>query len=172
MQPNLFSWNRRLGRHVKAGEYEKVMEDFQELQSQDMLPDRFTFVQVLLACTALQRLEHGRQIHQQIIHGGCESDVYVSNCLVDMYCKCGSIEEAHMLFDRMATRKVVSWGSMIFGLVKCGQAQKGLDLFRQMQQEGVEPNPVTFVGVLNACAMLGALEEGKHVHEQIVRCGF
>ncbi len=172
MQPNLFSWNRRLGRHVKAGEYEKVMEGFRELQSQDMLPDRFTFVQVLIACTALQRLEHGRQIHQQIIHGGCESDVYVSNCLVDMYCKCGSIEEAQMVFDRMATRNVVSWGSMIFGLVKCGQAQKGLDLFRQMQQEGVEPNPVSFVGVLNACAMLGALEEGKHVHEQIVRCGF
>jgi pentatricopeptide repeat protein len=57
---------------------------------------------------------------------------------------------------------------MIFGHVKCGQGQEALDLFRQMQQEGVWPNPVTFVGVLNACASIGALEEGRCDHEQII----
>jgi hypothetical protein len=36
---------------------------------------------------------------------------------------------------------------------------------------GVQPNSVTFVGVLNACASVLALEEGRSVHEQISRSG-
>jgi pentatricopeptide repeat protein len=57
---------------------------------------------------------------------------------------------------------------MIFGHVKCGEGQKALDLLQQIQQEGVWPNPVTFVGVLNACASIGSLEEGRCDHEQII----
>ncbi len=54
----------------------------------------------------------------------------------------------------------------------CGQGHKALKLFRQMQQEGVQPNSVTFVGVLNACASVVALEDGRCVHQQIVECGW
>jgi pentatricopeptide repeat protein len=61
---------------------------------------------------------------------------------------------------------------MILGHVKCGQGQKALELFQQMQQEGVQPNSVTFVGVINACANIEALEEGKHVHEKIIESGW
>jgi pentatricopeptide repeat protein len=60
---------------------------------------------------------------------------------------------------------------MILGDVKCGQEQKALELFRQMKQEGVQPNSVTFVGLLNACASMGALEEGRSVYVQIVQSG-
>jgi pentatricopeptide repeat protein len=72
----------------------------------------------------------------------------------------------------MATRNVASWNAMILGHVKCGQAQNALELSRKMQQEGVQLNAVTFVGILNACASIAALEEGRHVHEQIVQNGF
>jgi hypothetical protein len=34
-----------------------------------------------------------------------------------------------------------------------------LELYEEMQQEGVDPNPVTFVGVLNACASVAALKK-------------
>ncbi len=61
---------------------------------------------------------------------------------------------------------------MILGHVQSGQGQKALELFRQMQQEGVQPNSVTFVGVLNAYASVVALEEGRCVHQQIVECGW
>jgi pentatricopeptide repeat protein len=99
---------------------------------------------------------------------GCEGNVFVGSSLVDMYAKCGSLEDAWRVFNKMPSRDVVAWNTMIFGHVKCGQGQKALDLLRQMQQEGVWPNPVTFVGVLNACASIGALEEGRCDHEQII----
>jgi len=56
--------------------------------------------------------------------------------------------------------------------VKHGHGQRALELSQQMHHEGVEADPGTFVGVLNACASVGALEEGRHVHEQIIQCGF
>ncbi len=90
---------------------------------------------------------------------------------MDMYAKCGSIKDAGCVFDKMLSRDVVIWTAMILGHVKCGQGQKALELFREMQQEGVQPNSVTFVVVLNACASMVALQEGRHAHEQIIQSG-
>jgi pentatricopeptide repeat protein len=84
-----------------------------------------------------------------------------------MYAKCGSIEDAWRVFHEMTSHDVVSWTAMILGHVKCGQGQKELELFQQMQQEGVCTDSVTFVRVLNACASV-ALDKGRLVHEQII----
>jgi len=95
----------------------------------------------------------------------------VANSLVDMYAKCGSIDDAQQVFSRMPAHDVVSWTSLILGNVKCGEAEKTLELFQQMQRERVKQNPVNFIGVVNACASKLALDMGRHVHEQIMKCG-
>jgi pentatricopeptide repeat protein len=171
VQVSIFSWNTRLIRSVEAGDYEKTLKLFQQMQQEGMIPNRFTFVPVLNACTSLQALEEGRRIHVQIMQSCCESDVYVGTSLVDMYAKCGSIEDAQRVFYRMPTPDVAAWSAMILAYVKCGQGQKALDLYQQMQKEGVKSDPITFVGVLNACASLQALEEGRHVHGQMIKSG-
>ncbi|CAM6049373.1 unnamed protein product [Sphagnum compactum] len=126
---------------------------------------------VIKACAGLGTLEDGRLVHKQLIQSGFESDVFVCNSLVDMYAKCGSIEDAWSVFNKMPSQDVVTWTVIILGHVKCGRGQKALELFRQMQQEGVQPDSVTFVGVLNACASMVAIEEGRCVHQQIIQCG-
>ncbi len=75
-----------------------------------------------------------------------------------MYAKRGN---AQNMFDKMQFQDVVNWNTMIVGHVKCGQRQKGLELFEQMQQEDVLPNFVTFVGVLNVYASIVAPEDGR-----------
>jgi pentatricopeptide repeat protein len=117
-------------------------------------------------------LKEGRQIHNHIIQSGYESDVFVGNSLVDMYVECGSIEDAQRVFHKMPMCNVVSWSAMIWGHVKCRQGQKALELYQQMQVEGVKPEPVTFMGVLNACASVGWLEKGSCVHELIIQRGY
>ncbi len=97
--------------------------------------------------------------------------LWAVSSLVDMYAKCGSIKDAWTVFNKMPLRNVVTWNGMVLGHVKCGQGQKALELFQQMQQEDVLPNSVTFVGVLNACASMVAYEEGRSVHEQIIQSG-
>ncbi|CAK9213961.1 unnamed protein product [Sphagnum jensenii] len=100
-------------------------------------------------------------IFGHIVQSRCESDVFVGSSLVDMYAKCGSMEDAARVFNKMPSRNVVLWNMMISGHVKCGQGDKALELFGQMQQEHVQPDPVTLVAVLNACASVAALEEGR-----------
>ncbi len=168
VQMDSFSWNRRLAKYVKAGEYEKTMELFKQMQKRGMRPDRFTFVPVLNACAGLRALEQGRRAHQLIMQTGCEADVFVGNSLIDMYAKCGSMEEASRVFNKLPSR-VVCWNAMIFGHVKCGEGHKALQLFQKMQHEGVQPDPATYVGVLNACANVVALEEGRRTHERIIQ---
>jgi len=50
---------------------------------------------------------------------------------------------------------------MILGYANCGEGDKALQLFQQMQQEGVQLNTVTFLGLLNACASTVALEDAS-----------
>jgi pentatricopeptide repeat protein len=86
-----------------------------------------------------------------------------------MYAKCGSLEDAWSVFNMMRSHDVLTWNFLILGHVRCGQGLKALALFQQMQQEGMQPDPVMFVGVVNACASIAALEDGKQVHEQIIQ---
>jgi pentatricopeptide repeat protein len=151
-------------RYVKAGQYEKMMELFQQMQQAGMSPNRFTFLPALNACASSRAIEKGRCVHEEIIQSGYESDVIVGSSLIDMYAKCGSMEDAHRVFNRMPTQNVISWTSMIQGYVRCGEVKRALELFWQMQQEGVEPNHVTFIGVLNTCASVAALDKGRHAN--------
>jgi pentatricopeptide repeat protein len=128
-------------------------------------------VGVLKACANVAVIEEGRCVHQQIIQSGLESDVFAGSSLVDMYAKCGSIEDAGKVLKEMPSRDVASWTAMICGQVQCREGQNALELFQQMQQEGMRPNTVTFVGALNACASVLALEEGRCVHQELIQSG-
>ncbi len=121
VQLDMFSWNKRLARYVKAGQHEKTIELYQEMQQKGMSPDNFTFVPVLNACASLRALEVAKKVHEEIIQSGCEADVFVGSSLVDMYSKCWSIEDACKVFNNMPSRDVVTWNAMILGHVKCGQ---------------------------------------------------
>ncbi len=99
VQLNNFSWNTRLTRRTKAGEHKRTMELFQKMQKEGRILDKFTFVSVLTVRASLRALEDGRCIHTQILQRGCESDVHVGNSLIDMYTRCGSIEDAWKAFN-------------------------------------------------------------------------
>ena len=79
-----------------------------------------------------------------------------------MYAKCGSMDDACSVFDSMQSRNVISWNAMIAGYAQNGNGKEALELFQQMQQEGVKPNSVTFVALLNACSHAGLVDEALH----------
>jgi pentatricopeptide repeat protein len=165
---DVVAWNTMISGHVNCGQGQKALELFQEMQKEGVQPNLRTFVGLVNACASVVALEECRHTHRQIIEHGWDSDIIVGNSLIYMYAKCGSMEDTCKVVKNMPSHDVVTWNVMISGCVKCGEGQKALELFHQMEQEGVQPTPVTLVGVLNACASVLAIEEGRSAHEQII----
>jgi pentatricopeptide repeat protein len=126
VQLNILAWNKRFEHYVKNGQPEKVMQLFQELQQEGIGPNKFTFLQVINASVSLRALGNDRLVHEQLVQSGWESDVFLGSSLINMYAKCGSIED---VFNKIPAQDVITWTAMILGHVKCGQCQKALELF-------------------------------------------
>eukprot|EP01018_Ginkgo_biloba_P034077 Gb_04446 [translate_table: standard] len=171
-QPNIFLWNEIIKAYSCNGFCEEALALYYQMQQVGMHPNDFTFLFVLKACASLSALQRGKQIHDEIIKSQFESHVYVGNALIDMYGKCGNLDIARQLFDKMSTRNAVSWSTMIAGYAQSGHANEALTLFYQMQLAGLKPNRVTFLSALLACAEFGALQQGKDIHDYIIKNGF
>eukprot|EP01018_Ginkgo_biloba_P006326 Gb_17177 [translate_table: standard] len=171
-QRDVISWTSMIGGYVQSGQSAEAIKLFQQMQLAGMKPDSKTFVSVLPAYANLAALEQGIEIHKEIIRSGCQSDVFVGNTLVDMYAKCGSIENARNVFDKMPRRDVVSWNAMIAAYTRHGMFGEALTLFHKMQQTDIQSNQFTFASVLPACANMADMEQGMEIHEKIIRSGF
>jgi pentatricopeptide repeat protein len=167
----VIAWNAMILGLVKCGQGQEALALSQQMQQEGVEPDPVTFIGILNACASLRALEEGKCIHEQIIKSSFDSNVNVTTRIINMYVKCGSMEDAFKVFHSMPAHDVVVWNVMILGYVKYGQGQKALALYEEMQHEGVKPNSVTFVGAINACASIIALEQARHIHKQIIDCG-
>eukprot|EP01018_Ginkgo_biloba_P017187 Gb_23320 [translate_table: standard] len=168
---NVFLWNAIIRGYAWNGPSEQTLTFYRQMQQAGIQPNKFTFPFVLKACAGLSALQEGREIHYHIVRTGFESDVYVGTALVDMYAKCGSIEDARNVFEKMTERNVVSWNTMIAGCAQNGYFDETLKFFREMQMEGMEPESVTILSVLPACINFEALKQGKEIHNYITRSG-
>eukprot|EP01018_Ginkgo_biloba_P026788 Gb_37509 [translate_table: standard] len=169
---NLFLWNIIIKGYARNGFSAEALELYYRMQEEGLQPNKFTFPYVLKACASLLAIEKGKDIHDDIIRSGVESDVFVSAALINMYGKCGIIEIARQLFDNMPKRNAVSWNTLIAGYAQNGYANEALTLFNEMQLAGMQPNLVTIPTVLSACASLADLQQGKWIHNFIIRSGF
>jgi pentatricopeptide repeat protein len=117
-----------------------------------------TIVLTLGACAEMGDLGLGRGIHKYLASNGIVADGYVGNVLVDMYVKCGDLQLARQVLDGMSIRDVTCWNAMIVVLSVHGYSCDALELFHLMN---VEPDSVTFVGVLTACSHGGLVDKGR-----------
>eukprot|EP01018_Ginkgo_biloba_P034179 Gb_33068 [translate_table: standard] len=165
-------WNVMIRGYSINGHCKKSLTLYSQMQCAGIQPDNFTFPLVLKACAGLSALQAGKEVHDHVVRTGFELEVIVGNSLVAMYAKCGSIQDAYHVFDKMPRRNVVSWNAMIWGYAQNGHSSKALTLFNQMQIANLKPNRATIVSVLPACADLAALQQGKDIHDYIIRNGF
>ncbi|KAK9058954.1 hypothetical protein SSX86_021571 [Deinandra increscens subsp. villosa] len=91
--------------------------------------DKFTFSLVLKACSRMGLIREGRQVHGFLKKTGLAGELYLQNCLICMYVKCGCVDLARQVFDRMHERDSVSFNTMIDGYVKSGMVPLARELF-------------------------------------------
>jgi len=166
-QPDLVAWNSIIDCHVYCGKYNEALDLFTRMVQQ-LQPDDATLAVTLSACGAIGALDFGRKVHS-FVRDGVNSfgeSISVFNALVDMYAKCGAVEEAYETFGNMKKKNVVSWNVMILGLASHGNGEEALALFTRMLRENVErPDEITFLGVLCACSHGGLVDEGRGYFE-------
>uniref|UniRef100_A0A803MQ73 Pentatricopeptide repeat-containing protein n=1 Tax=Chenopodium quinoa TaxID=63459 RepID=A0A803MQ73_CHEQI len=150
---------------------EQALICYCEFLENGFFPDNFVIPSALKACAADQFLGFGKGIHGYLIKVGFDDSVYVASSLVDMYGKCGVLEDAKKVFDEMSERNVVVWNSMIVGYVQNGMNEEAIQLFYEMRTEGVELTRVTMSSLLSASANLGVVEEGRQGHALAVIYG-
>lgn len=135
------------------------------------MSNTFTMAFVLKCCSMLPAFEEGKQVHKHVIASGLGENMFVKTSLLNFYTKCKEVEMGRKVFDEMSERNVVAWSAMIGGYAKFGMVNEALEMFREMQRGSVEPDEVTMVSVISACAMTGALDLGKWLHTFINKKG-
>jgi pentatricopeptide repeat protein len=166
-EQNVVSWTAVIAGYAQDGQFGEALVLFQQMLWKDVIPDSDTFSTVTAACANLASLEHGKKVHGQIIRSGFQYNVIVGNSLIDMYAKCGSIQNAEMVFLKMHRRNIVSWNGMIVGYALHGFGKEALLLFEQMQYIGLKPDHVSFIGVLSACCHAGLVADGWKYFNQM-----
>ncbi|CAM6058374.1 unnamed protein product, partial [Sphagnum tenellum] len=171
-QRNIDTWNAMIRGFAEQGHFEDALTVLLQMQREKELPSRYTFMSLVNGCARLRTLEKGKHVHALSIKAGLASDTWVGNALIDMYAKCGSVEDARGVFDRMQKRDVVSWNAMIAGYSRQNLHEDAFSLFDEMQTAGIVPTKFTMTSILGTAlvsmyAKCGSVVDAKKVFDKM-----
>ncbi|MQL78051.1 hypothetical protein Taro_010468 [Colocasia esculenta] len=159
-------WNAMISAYIQNNQPIQALQLFhQMLASSNPKPNHVTVVSLLSACAEVGDLDLGRWAHRYMEVKGrreiLESNTILATAFIDMYSKCGSLEEATCVFHALVKKDVISFNAMMMGLAMNGQGMKALVLFKEMRKNGIHPNGGSFLGLLCACTHAGLVHEGR-----------
>ncbi|XP_028782894.1 pentatricopeptide repeat-containing protein At5g06540-like [Neltuma alba] len=166
---DVVSWTVMISGYSQAKRSREALDLFWKMTHAGVGPDEVTMVSVISACTNLGDVETGRMIHQYIYENGFGWMVSLCNALIDMYAKCGCMEQAWLLFNNMNRKSLITWNTMVTASANHGNAEDALKLFEWMRISGVMPDSVTFLALLVAYTHKGLVDEGIRIFESMQR---
>lgn len=161
------SWNTILTGYAQTNNYKEAIVFFNQMLALGLKPDNIALVAALSACAHLGELELGKAIHNYIKWNRIPIDCFLSTSLVDLYAKCGCIESARDIFDTSPDKNMFTWNALLVGLAMHGHDHLLLDYFSRMVQAGVQPDGVSFLGVLVGCSHAGLVREAQKLFEEM-----
>ncbi|ONI17677.1 hypothetical protein PRUPE_3G173600 [Prunus persica] len=158
---NSVSWNSMISGFVRNGKYTEALELFSEMQEERVKPSEFTMVSLLNASAQLGAIGQGEWIHEYLKKNGVEMNAIVITAIINMYCKCGSIEKAIRVFEAAPRKGLSCWNSTIMGLAINGCEEEAIELFSRLESSNFIPDGVSFLGVLTACNHSGMVDKAR-----------
>ncbi|XP_021899023.1 pentatricopeptide repeat-containing protein At3g62890-like [Carica papaya] len=166
---DVISWSAMISGYAQLDRFSETLALFHEMQLDGVKPDEITLVSVISACTHLAALEQGKWIHTYIKKNNLKINVILGTTLIDMYMKCGCVENAMEIFEETEEKGVSTWNAVILGLAMNGLVDKSLDMFTVMKKTGVMPNEITYMGILGACRHMGLVDEGRQHFNSMIQ---
>ncbi|KAI3496338.1 hypothetical protein L1887_38696 [Cichorium endivia] len=152
--PNILSWNKTMSHYHQSGDHSSAIKTFLEINRSNIRHDDVTFIVSLSTVVALHNPKLGEQIHCMSIKPGLDTNINVSNSLINMYSKTGCLTSARKVFFNMEKTDIVSWNSMINSYVQSGLMEESVQLYIKLLQNGLKPDNFTLASVLRACSSL------------------
>ncbi|KAL6203620.1 hypothetical protein ACLB2K_027320 [Fragaria x ananassa] len=169
--PDVFAYNTMMRGLILGRSPYHALKLYSKLLLDGLKPDNYTYTFVLKACSQVNALFEGREVHERVLTGFLEENTHAKNSLISGYLSQGQVESARKMFDNMVAKDVASWSAMVAGFTKNGMYADALVIFQKMLSSQVSPNESALVSSLCACANLGALDQGKWIHAYIDRIG-
>ena len=167
-----FLFNSLIRAHSSLGFFSQSLSIFRHMVLAHKPFDRHTLPVVLKSCAGLSALRLGQQVHGAVLVNGFALDLANSNALVNMYTKCGHLDSARKVFDRMWQRNEVTFSTMMKGYGMHGECEEVFELFDKLVEAGERPDGVIFTTVLSACSHGGLIDKGREYFEMMeVRFG-
>lgn len=157
---DVVTWSAMMAACSHHGCDDEALQLFQQMRRAGTDPDQIIFACTMKACSNIAALDQGRMIHGHLVKYGTLFELSSSNTLIDMYVKCGSLEDACRVFDRSRQHSVATWNTIILGCSESCEFKLAKQYFGAMQQQGIKPNSVTFSCLLLMCSHMGLLNEG------------
>nr|POE85324.1 putative pentatricopeptide repeat-containing protein [Quercus suber] len=149
-EKNVVFFNVMIRSYVNNHLYHDALLVFKTMASQGFQPDNYTYPCALKACSGLENLNVGLQIHGAVVKVGLDLNLFIGNGLVAMYGKCGCLMEARQVLDEMPTRDVVSWNSMVAGYAQNARFDDALEVCKEMEALRLKPDAGTMASLLPA----------------------
>ncbi|KAK6159785.1 hypothetical protein DH2020_003166 [Rehmannia glutinosa] len=168
-EKDVVSWSSIISGYAQFDKFSETLALFHDMLREGVKPDETTLVSVVSACTQLAALDQGKWLDAYIRKNGLKVNIILGTTLINMYMKCGSVDNAMEVFYGMEDKGVSSWNALILGLAMNGQVERSLEMFEEMKKHKVVPNEITFVAILGACRHMGLVQEGRQYFDSMVK---
>ncbi|XP_024518856.1 pentatricopeptide repeat-containing protein At2g03380, mitochondrial-like [Selaginella moellendorffii] len=166
------SWHAMMLGFVENEQHQQALDLLEEMLALGggrVSSSPLTIVAALMASSGLASLDSGRKLHALACRDGFQSDAAVASSLIDFYGKCGSsMVVAHHVFDSTTSPALPHWNALVSGYSRHGDPARVFELFRELQEEGLDPEAATFLPVLAACSHAGLVDRGTKIFEAMV----
>ncbi|TKY69675.1 Pentatricopeptide repeat-containing protein [Spatholobus suberectus] len=171
-QPDIVLFNTMARGYARFDDPLRAILLFSQVLCSGLLPDDYTFSSLIKACARLKALQEGKQLHCLAVKLGLSDNMYVCPTLINMYTACNDMDAARRVFDKIDEPFVVAYNAVIASCARNSRPTEALSLFRELQESGLKPTDVTTLVALSSCALLGALDLGRWIHEYVKKNGF
>ncbi|KAK7838773.1 pentatricopeptide repeat-containing protein [Quercus suber] len=171
-QPDIVVFNNMARGYSRSNAPLRAIVLFSDILCSGIIPDDYTFPSLLKECASSKALQEGKQLHCLATKLGLNHNMYVCPTLINMYTECNDVNAARRVFDKIVEPCVVCYNAIITGNARSSLPNEALSLFRELQAINLMPTDVTLLSVLSSCALLGALDLGRWIHEYVKIHGF
>ena len=148
---NIITWNAIISIYAQNGHIHDAIVVLKQMQERKVKPNSLTFIAILDACGESVALDEGQWIHAFIVDADIELNSSLVSTLINMYGKCGLLENAWKMYESFSEKNEVLMTTFMAVLAKHGHADSVFHLLFIMHDRGLKPNHVTFINILTAC---------------------